>query len=166
MGFLGVLIRNLVAGPSTDPFPFGETFTPATLRGRVEYHPADCVACRACEQVCVGGAIRFDKTPEGLRFLLWHDSCTFCGLCAFYCPTEGITLTDDWHLAHPQSRKFAMVEEGTIPTIRCAACGAQALATAPAAALFDHPPTPAEVEEMRSYCPRCRRKVAAERKAS
>lgn len=49
MGFLGVLIRNLVAGPSTDPFPFGETFTPATLRGRVEYHPADCIACRACE---------------------------------------------------------------------------------------------------------------------
>jgi formate hydrogenlyase subunit 6/NADH:ubiquinone oxidoreductase subunit I len=154
------LIRNLVAGPSTDPFPFGETFTPKGLRGRVVYDPAGCTACRACEQVCVSGAIRFGKTPEGMQFILWHDTCTFCGLCAFYCPTGAISLTDDWHLAHAQDRKYDMVEKGLIPTIRCAGCGAATLATAPAAKLFDHEPSLEEVENLRRYCPRCRLKVA------
>ena len=31
-GFLKVLFRNLLEGPSTDPFPLGETFTPDRLR--------------------------------------------------------------------------------------------------------------------------------------
>ena len=40
-GFLKVLFRNLLEGPSTDPFPLGETFTPARLRGRGhQYHPS------------------------------------------------------------------------------------------------------------------------------
>ena len=33
-GFLKILFRNLLQGPSTDPFPLGETFTPERLRGR------------------------------------------------------------------------------------------------------------------------------------
>ena len=33
-GFLKVLFRNLLEGPSTDPFPLGATFTPDRLRGR------------------------------------------------------------------------------------------------------------------------------------
>jgi formate hydrogenlyase subunit 6/NADH:ubiquinone oxidoreductase subunit I len=155
-------MRNLAAGPATEPFPFGEAATPKRLRGRVCYDPLPCTACRSCEQVCSGGAIRFDRTAEGLQFMLWHDTCAFCGLCAFYCPTDAIRLTQDWHLAHTEDRKFAMVETGLIPTIACAECGTAALATAPAADLFGHPPTPDELERLRPYCPRCRRKKAAE----
>lgn len=163
MSFLSVLIRNLVAGPSTDPFPFGETFTPKALRGRVLYDPSRCTACRACEQVCVGGAIRFDKTPEGMRFLLWHDTCTFCGLCAFYCPQDAIEMSSDWHLAHLQDEKFEMVERALIPAGHCAECGAEYVATAPTAGLFSgYEPSPGELESLRQYCPRCRRKKAAE----
>jgi len=163
MSFLSVLIRNLVAGPSTDPFPFGETFTPPALRGRVVYDPSRCTACRACEQVCVGGAIRFDKTPEGMRFLLWHDTCTFCGLCAFYCPQDAIAMSNDWHLAHLQDEKFDMVERSLIPMGHCAECGADYVAIAPTAKLFSgYAPSADEVESLRQYCPRCRRKKAAE----
>ncbi len=38
-GFLKILFRNLLQGPSTDPFPLGETFTPERLRGRVKIDP-------------------------------------------------------------------------------------------------------------------------------
>ncbi len=37
MSFLKIFARNLALGPSTDPFPFGETFTPKALRGRVKF---------------------------------------------------------------------------------------------------------------------------------
>lgn len=42
-GFLKVLFRNLLEGPSTDPFPLGETFTPARLRGRAKVDPTLCM---------------------------------------------------------------------------------------------------------------------------
>jgi formate hydrogenlyase subunit 6/NADH:ubiquinone oxidoreductase subunit I len=163
MSFLKVLFRNLMAGPSTDPFPFGETFTPKKLRGRVVYDASKCTSCRTCEQVCIGGAIRFDNTPDGRRFLLWHDTCTFCGLCVFYCPQGALAMTDDWHLSHTQDEKFKLVEHGLMPKAKCAACGAEYVVVAPTAKAFaGYAPSADEVEALRQYCPRCRRKKAAE----
>ncbi len=162
MSFLKVLMRNLVSGPSTDPFPFGDTFTPEALRGRVSFDATRCTTCRACEQVCAGDAIRFDNVPEGKRFLLWHDTCTFCGLCAFYCPQGALTMTTDWHLAHAQSDKYLMVEDGLIPSAECADCGSKYVAVAPTAKLFPrYDASPEEIESLRKFCPRCRRKQAA-----
>ncbi|MDR3518173.1 MAG: 4Fe-4S binding protein [Azospirillaceae bacterium] len=158
MNFLKILARNLALGPSTDPFPFGETFTPKGLRGRVEFDAENCTACRYCEQVCIGGAIRFSKTPEGMRFLLWHNTCTFCGLCEFYCPTHAIHLTEDWHLAHGNEDKYAMVENGLLPTIVCTQCGAEAIAIAPNPTAFKEPATEGQKEQYRHLCARCRRK--------
>jgi len=162
MGYLKVLLQNLLAGPATEPFPFGEALTPKGLRGRVQYDPHTCVGCRTCELSCAGGAIRIEMKPEALEFTLWHDTCAFCGLCAFYCPTDAIRLSDDWHLSHTDDRKFEMIEKGRIPAIHCAACGEECYATQPAADLFDHPPSREELERLRGYCPRCRRKLAAE----
>lgn len=158
MNFLSILARNLMSGPSTDPFPFGETFTPASLRGRVVFDAPECTACRFCEQACIGGAIRFDKTREGMRFLLWHNTCTFCGLCEFYCPTGAIHLTPDWHLAHGNEDKFAMVERGMLPTITCTQCGTEAVAMVPNPGSAKRPLTEAEKEQYRHLCPKCRRK--------
>ena len=46
MSFLKVLWNNLRQGPVTDPFPFGETYTPERLRGRVEmYRVRHMCAC-------------------------------------------------------------------------------------------------------------------------
>lgn len=163
MKFIKVLIDNVLSGPSTDPFPFGDTFTPENLRGRVSFDPSRCTTCRACEQVCAANAIRFDTTPDGKRFLLWHDSCMFCGLCAFYCQQGALTMTNDWHLAHPQADKYAMVEHGVVPNAECASCGAKYVAIAPTAKLFArHAATEDEIEGLRQYCPRCRRKQATE----
>lgn len=158
MNFLKILARNLALGPSTDPFPFGETFTPDALRGRVVFNAADCTACRCCEQVCIGGAIRFTKTADGIHFLLWHNTCTFCGLCEFYCPTHAIALSQDWHLSHGNEDKFAMVEDGLLPNIACTECGATAVAMAPNPSAFTEPPTASQKEQYRHLCPRCRRK--------
>lgn len=158
MSLLKLLVRNLALGPSTDPFPFGDTFTPDKLRARVAFKEVTCVACRSCEQVCVGGAIRFDRLPDGIHFTLWHNSCVFCGLCEFYCPTDAIHLTTDWHLSHANADKYDMVEQGLLPTIKCTECGTETPAIAPRPEQCKRPLTDAELDAYRHQCPKCRKK--------
>lgn len=161
MNFLKVLIRNLRKGPSTDPFPFGETFTPEALRGRIAFDASRCSACRMCEHVCAGGAIHFEETPQGVEFVLWHNTCTFCGLCEHYCVPKAIHLTNDWHLAHKQEDKYRMTEEGTMLFQTCTACQTAFLPASPA--LMDKVyQTPDSLDAaMRQLCPDCRQARAA-----
>ncbi|HYD65452.1 4Fe-4S dicluster domain-containing protein [Azospirillum sp.] len=166
MNFLGILMRNLAQGPSTEAFPFGEATTPKGLRGRVHFDAAACMGCRLCEQVCAPGAIRFEKKKEGLGFLLWHNSCCFCGLCQHYCPVDAITLSEDWHLAHPESEKFAMVEEGLLPNVACAGCGKETLSIGVNVATLAFQPTAEEMAQLHALCPACRRKAAAAMQAA
>jgi formate hydrogenlyase subunit 6/NADH:ubiquinone oxidoreductase subunit I len=157
MSILNLLLRNFTQGPSTDPFPFGETFTPDALRGRVEFDAVTCTACKFCEKVCVGGSIRFAKVAGGTQFTLWHNTCTFCGLCQFYCPTEAIRLTTDWHLSHLNAEKYSMVEMGFLPTIKCTQCGTEATAMAPRPDQCKRPLSADELNAYRHLCPKCRR---------
>lgn len=161
MNFLKVLFRNLKQGPSTDPFPFGETFTPEALRGRIAFDASRCSVCRMCEHVCAGGAIRFEETPQGVEFILWHNTCTFCGLCEHYCVPKAIHLTNDWHLAHKQEDKYRMTEEGTMRFKQCVACSG-AFLPASAALMNKVYPTPSAIDPaMSELCPDCRRARAA-----
>ena len=166
MNFMRIFARNLVRGPSTVPFPFGPAWTPQRLRGRIQFKLASCTACRACEQVCAPGAIRFDKTPEGLRFMMWHNTCVFCGLCEFYCPTDAISQSDDWHLAHRVDKKFEMAIRETVPYTACTGCGMKTLASAPNPVGIVPPFTAEEIEQHRHLCPACRKKALTNRGAT
>jgi len=166
MNIMKLFARNLVQGPSTIEFPFGPAWTPTHLRGRITFELKDCIGCRACEQVCAGGAIRFDKTPEGLRFMMWHNTCVFCGLCEFYCPTKAIKQSDDWHMAHPVAKMYEMAIREVIPYVTCTSCGGKALASAPNPVGVEPPFSAEEIEQQRNLCPGCRKKALEERGAS
>jgi formate hydrogenlyase subunit 6/NADH:ubiquinone oxidoreductase subunit I len=163
MKFIKVLLRNLLQGPSTDPFPFGETFTPEGLRGRVAFDTARCSGCRMCEHVCAAGAIRFDERADGLQFTLWHDSCTFCGLCEHYCATKAIHLTEDWHLAHRQEDKYRMIEAGSVAYSACSGCGNRFIAMNEALQKRGYAGQGHALERLATLCPDCRRKQSATR---
>ncbi len=163
MNFIRILFRNLLKGPSTDPFPFGETFTPKGLRGRIAFDESKCSGCRMCEHVCAGGAIRFDESPEGLQFTLWHNSCTFCGLCEHYCVPRAIHLTEDWHLAHKQEDKYRMIEQGTVAYLACASCGGRFIPPSDALLEKVYGGNSAALTELSRLCPDCRRSRSASR---
>ena len=164
MNFLSLFARNLKSGPQVEAFPFGPAFTPDRLRGRIVFNADHCEGCRICERVCPANAIRFAKTPDGMTFDCWHNTCVFCGNCEFYCPTDAIHQTNDWNLAHTQAEKFDMVEHGLIPNQKCVECGDTALNTAPMVKNAKPPLSETEYAEVRARCPKCRAKYLKNRK--
>lgn len=165
MNVLSLFLRNLIAGPVTDPYPFGPTSTAKKFRGRITFDATSCEGCKLCERVCPSGAIKFQKDPGGLAFDCWHDTCVFCGTCAFYCPTGSIRQTGEWALAHLQADKYRMVEHSLIPNQTCTECGATTLDTAPMQAGVKPPFTTDELAKVRGMCPKCRAKFMRARKA-
>lgn len=162
--FLKVLFRNLLEGPSTDPFPLGETFTPERLRGKCVVDPDLCVGCGVCKNVCAAGAIDISKKKEGYTITIWRDSCCLCASCRHYCPTGAMSITNDWHHAHEEKDKFKCLEQHTINYEPCAHCGEliRPLPKKLAEKLYAENPE-ADAEIIRHLCPKCRQLEDARR---
>lgn len=166
-GFLKVLFRNLLEGPSTDPFPLvPETFTPDRLRGRVVVDEDLCMGCGICKYVCVAGAINITKREDSHTITIWHNACCRCAACRQYCPMKAISLVPDWHSAHPQEEKYKVIEQKKIPYEPCAVCG-KMMRPVPEALLKKLYVNNADVdlEHVRTICPACRQLEDARRSA-
>ena len=165
-GFLKVLFRNLLDGPSTDPFPLGPTFTPKRLRGKAVVDPDLCVGCGVCRHVCTAGAIDISPKPDksGYTITIWQDSCCLCANCRHYCPTGAMSITNDWHLVHPESEKYEMLEQHTIDYEPGAHCGTliRPIPLKLAEKIYAHDAN-ISPEEIRHLCPKCRQLEDAKR---
>ncbi len=166
MKFLKVLAKNVLQGPSTDPFPLGETFTPERFRGKVSLDPDKCMGCGICRHVCAAGAINITVRSDqsGYDFSVWHNSCCLCGQCRHFCPMKAITLSNDWHNAHEQSQKFTWIEKKFVPYTRCVECGAtmRQIPLEMAKKIYVHN-TDIDPEHVIQICPSCRQVEDAKR---
>ena len=160
MEFLKILWDNLKKGAVTDAFPFGETYTPDRLRGRVEIDPALCVGCGTCVHVCAAGAINISKFEDGSGFeiTVWRNSCCLCAQCRHYCPTKAVTLSNDWHSAHRATEKYTQITRAKVKYDYCAVCGAK-MRVLPQEVLnriyAKH--SEVDVDVISHLCPNCRR---------
>ena len=166
-GFLKVLFRNLLDGPSTDPFPLAPTrIEPERLRGKVVVDARLCMGCGICVYACVAGAINITKTEDGHTITVWHNACCRCAACKQYCPVHAITLVNDWHTAHEEKAKYLEVEQKTIKYEPCSCCGKK-IRPVPAAVLkqlyVNNPDV--DLEHVRNLCPECRQLEDARRSA-
>ncbi len=125
--FLKIMFRNLLRGPSTEPFPLGPARTHKNFRGCAKFEPEKCILCGICRHVCAPGAIQLRPSEDGsgMEYVLWHNSCVFCGMCAHYCPTGALTMTDNWHLVHLGAEKFSNCIDEFVPYDECPECGAK-----------------------------------------
>lgn len=157
--FFKIILRNVLQGPSTIGYPFEDSPAPEKLRAKIKHDPEACLACRMCEYVCAGGAIRLQESDDkkGINFVVWHNSCTFCGLCEFYCPTKAIHLTNDYHTAHPQERKYDFIEKTVVKKQPCICCGEPILPLAPRFMELVYGKS-GDTKGLSRMCPKCRRK--------
>lgn len=165
-GFLKVLFRNLLEGPSTDPYPLGPTFTPNRLRGSVVIDPDLCMGCGICVHVCVAGAINITRHEDSHTITVWHNACCRCAACRQYCPVQAIGLNTEWHMAHAEKDKYNLVEQKTVQYEPCSVCG-KPMRPVPAAILkklYVHNDD-IELEHVRTLCPACRQIEDARRSA-
>lgn len=157
--FLKVLFRNLLEGPSTDPFPAGETFTPDRLRGRCVVDPELCMGCGVCKNSCAAGAIDISPKEDnsGFKITVWRDSCCLCASCRHYCPTGAMSITNDWHHVHEDKDKYDIVEQQVIDYVPCIHCGTliRPLPLKMAQKLYSRN-TEVDPERVRMLCPKCR----------
>ncbi len=166
--FLKVLFRNLLDGPSTDPFPLGETFTPERLRGKCVVDPELCVGCGVCKNVCAAGAIDISPKADnsGYSITIWRNSCCLCASCRHYCPTGAMSISNDWHSAHKQTEKFDCIEQQNIEYEPCSKCGTliRPLPLKLAQKIYAHDPE-LSPDFIRHLCPKCRQMEDAMRAA-
>ncbi len=164
--FLKVLAQNLRKGPSTDPFPLGETFTPERFRGKVTLDADRCMGCGICRHVCAPGAINITVRSDqsGYDLSVWHNSCCLCAQCRHFCPTKAISLSNDWHNAHIQEEKFTWIEKKYMPYVPCSRCGAgMRLLPLDMAQKLYATNTDIDPEHIRTLCPQCRQWEDAKR---
>lgn len=160
MEFLKILWDNLRKGPVTDAFPFGETYTPDRLRGRVEIDPALCVGCGTCVHVCAAGAINISKFEDGSGFevTVWRNSCCLCAQCRHYCPTKAISVTNNWHGAHRATEKYTQITRAKVKYDYCAVCGAKMrVLPQDVLARIYAKHSEVDVDVISHLCPNCRR---------
>lgn len=164
--FLKVLFRNVLEGPSTDPFPLGETFTPERLRAKCVVDPELCMGCGVCKSVCAADAIDITPKPDksGHTITIWRNACCLCASCRHYCPTGAMSITNDWHFAHAQEDKYNAIEQETINYEPCAQCGVmiRPLPLKIAQKLYAENDQ-VDAEEIRHLCPQCRQLKFARR---
>lgn len=162
--FLKIALKNIVKGPSTEKYPFGESPVPEKLRGKIKHNPKTCMACRMCEHVCAGGAIRIYEAEDGsgIHFVVWHNSCAFCGLCEYYCPTKAIHLSNDYHTAHLEQDKYSFVERSFIKYAPCSICGKPMVPLAPEIVEKVYGKE-GDTKGLTKMCEECRRKITWKR---
>ncbi len=123
----GVKVLNQVmngeATPKTIDTIFKDFSAPESFRGRMDLNPDMCTACRTCETVCPSTAIKITEIAEGHVHNIWHNSCCYCGNCAYFCPTGAIFSTNSFDTVKLQNEKFEDVNSEIIKPSTCSSCG-------------------------------------------
>lgn len=162
-GFFGIALRNFFHAPTTDPYPFGETFLPDAYRGIIAWDKDTCIGCSTCEHVCPAGAIRVTETEDKINFSFWMNSCTFCGNCGYFCPTGAVGHSTDFHTVTVRETKYNRTVDGDVLLVTCAKCDKKIRPMVDALLVRTNAEIIDEKRNNAALCPECRRMKQFER---
>lgn len=136
MSMLRVLIRQLFLPPATNRFPAthapksvsgflaraaadGSIVTPPVptppgFRGKIAYDREKCIGCQLCVKICPAKAIEF--IPEEKKVRIFVARCCFCSQCNDVCPTNCLSMTDEFLLSSYDKYSDEMIVTGVKDT--------------------------------------------------
>ena len=146
------------ATPKTIDTIFSDFSAPASFRGRMDLNADMCTGCRTCETVCPSTAIKIEENEEGFIHNIWHNSCCYCGNCAYFCPTGAIFSTNSFDTVKLQNEKFSDVNVANIPYQECSCCGEKYMP--PSRGLLGKAYVHDDVKKLNTnICPKCRKEA-------
>lgn len=99
----GNVVRNLLHGPVTRPYPAARREPFARTRGKIAFEASRCEFCGDCERVCPSQAIILDTVwdqGDGGHETTWVRIyrpllCIFCGVCVEICAYGALTIEEE-----------------------------------------------------------------------
>ena len=89
---------------------FNNPNTVASSNFLPEYEIENCVFCKKCTELCPMYTIELiDEDNENKRIEINTDRCIGCGVCAFNCKSEAITMVKNFTKIPAENMKEAMV---------------------------------------------------------
>jgi len=154
------VLEKKVAGeavPSVIDTIFKEFDAPSSFRGRMTLNKDICTACKTCETVCPSKAIEISSDENGNSIhKIWHNSCCYCGNCAYFCPTGAIFTSGSFDTAKLQSEKFSDVNVEYIENQTCSNCGESYMP--PSSGLLDRSYVDENIDKLdKKICSKCRK---------
>lgn len=108
--FIREALTSLFKRPSTERFPMVIKEAPEDYRGKIAYFPEKCINCGMCIRVCAPAAITktVEKVEKGekITYEFYMGSCTFCQMCADFCPRNAIELTREYIMLGQDKEDF------------------------------------------------------------
>jgi len=132
MGILKVLLRQLFLPTGTNRFPATHAPksvsgflakaavdgslvnppvpTPPRFRGKIAYDREKCIGCQLCVKICPAKAIEF--IPDDKKVRIFVARCCFCSQCNDVCPTNCLSMTDEFLLSSYDKYSKEMIVTG------------------------------------------------------
>lgn len=118
--YFGEAVKSFFNKPITEKYPQEKVELPEKFRGKIKFNEQNCVGCGMCIRVCSPGAITksVENVSDGQKITMHFDlsSCTFCSMCADFCPRKTIELTEEYSMV-TTDRKSLYVEGSFIKKI-------------------------------------------------
>lgn len=91
---LGNILKNLVSGPATRPYPVTQRNPFPGTRGEIVFHEDRCCYCGMCARGCPAEAISIQGSRKSGDITLGYNpfSCIYCGKCAEMCPCCAVEI--------------------------------------------------------------------------
>ena len=106
---LRTVLSNLVAPPSTRPYPYMQREPFPEARGRITLDVTRCAFCGACARRCPSGALTVRRNEK--EVVLEPFRCIVCEACREVCPRQAIDLNP--HYRPPAYEKSSEVYRAT-----------------------------------------------------
>ncbi|KAH0447728.1 hypothetical protein IEQ34_023443 [Dendrobium chrysotoxum] len=90
--------------PVTIKYPYEKERTSERFRGRNHFEFDKCIACEVCVRtfpLLIGNLKKILRKKQLLHYILDFGVCIFCGNCVEYCPTNCLSMTEEYELSFP-----------------------------------------------------------------